>query len=74
MQDFSSEIRPSADIQYFVSNPALILDLHESNLDEILKRMLMKILAVNKEDVKDALLMKSLFTLDTGCKYNLYNS
>ena len=66
MKDFGAEIRASMDVERFVSQAVLLLDLAETNLEKIFNSMLHKICdsdepQCNVEDAKSA-----MFTHDSG--------
>ena len=67
MKDFAAEIRASMDVENFLHQAHLILDMGENNMDSIIDRLLSHI--VEHEDnptniVEEA--KKSLFTHDSG--------
>ena len=67
MKDFAAEIRASMDVENFLHQAHLILDMGENNMDSIIDRLLNHI--VEQEDnptgiVEEA--KKSLFTHDSG--------
>ena len=67
MKDFAAEYRASIDVEKFLSEAQLLLDLHESQVERILQRMLTGLLEDNSS--KDLLMeqaMQALFTHDGG--------
>ena len=65
MKDFAAEIRASIDVENFLAQAKLMLDLNETNVETILDRMLHTLL--DKEEasvIEDAL--KATFTHDGG--------
>ena len=69
MKDFAAEIRGSMDVENFLSQAQLMLDLNENNPEEILDHMLHNLL---DKDEPQAILeeaRKTLFTHDSGGWY-----
>ena len=67
MKDFAAEIRASLDVENFLNQAVLLLDVSESSLDAILDRMLK--LVLNKTDephttVDDA--KKAIYVHESG--------
>lgn len=67
MKDFAAEIRAHLDVEHFLSQAQLLLDVQETNVDNILSTMLHHVLdneephGVAFTDVK-----KVIFTHDSG--------
>ena len=67
MKDFGAEIRASMDVEKFLNQAVLLLGLHETSIDNILDRMLEKLLSANDEPnvtIEDA--KKAIFIHDSG--------
>lgn len=68
MKDFAAEIRAHLDVEHFLSQAQLMLDLPETNMELILNRMLHNLL--DNEEPPAAFLeaSKVLFTHRSGLK------
>ena len=66
MKDFAAEYRASIEVEKFLSEAQLLLNLHESRVETILQRMLVGLLEDKGELVQQA--MQALFTHDGGEK------
>ena len=66
MKDFAAEIRAHLDVEHFLSQAQLMLDMQETNMEEILDCMLHHLL--DKEETGSAFqeVKKFLFTRDSG--------
>ncbi|ELT93973.1 hypothetical protein CAPTEDRAFT_160698 [Capitella teleta] len=66
MKDFAAEIRASMDVENFMSEAKLILDLHESTVEATLEKMV-RFLLDNKEEPEVAVdeVRRALFTHDS---------
>lgn len=69
MKDFAAEVRASMDVENFMSEAKLMLDLNESNVEAILDKMVSFMLD-NKEEPAIACeeVRKALFTHDSGIR------
>ena len=70
MKDFAAEIRASLDVENFLNQAQLILDMGESNMEAIIDKLLHHLLSTeeNSSSLIDEA-KKSLFTHDSG-KYS----
>ena len=68
MKDFSAEVRATMDVENYLNQATLILDLHEHSVEDILNQMLSRMLKNEEKDFNEALedAKKSLFTHDSG--------
>ncbi|XP_067663108.1 solute carrier family 4 member 11-like isoform X2 [Haliotis asinina] len=62
-KDFTNEVRATMDVQKFLNNTVLLLDVHHSNLDEIVDDILKKMLGTDSPTSSDQA-KSSLFTTD----------
>lgn len=72
MKDFAAEIRASLDVENFLNQAVLLLDLSDNSLDNILDRMLR--LVINKADephtnVDDA--KKAIYVHESGTSFGI---
>ena len=66
MKDFSAEIRAHLDVEHFLSQAQLMLDLPETNAEQILDRMLHHLLDSEENPVAFQEASKVLFTHKSG--------
>jgi len=69
MKDFAAEIRAHLDVEQFLSQAQLLLDVHETNVEKILDNMLHHLLDKDEPiDVAFNEAKKVIFTHDSGMK------
>jgi len=66
MKDFSAEIRAHLDVEHFLSQAQLMLDLPETNAEQILDRMLHHLLDSEETPAAFQEASKVLFTHKSG--------
>jgi len=66
MKDFAAEIRAHLDVEQFLSQAQLMLDLPETNMEEILDRMLHNLLDRDETPAAFIEARKALFTHRSG--------
>jgi len=66
MKDFSAEIRAHLDVEHFLSQAQLMLDLPETNAEQILDRMLHHLLDSEENPAAFQEASKVLFTHKSG--------
>jgi len=66
MKDFAAEIRAYLDVEHFLSQAQLMLDLPETNMEQILNRMLHNLLDGEEPPAAFAEASKVLFTHRSG--------
>jgi len=74
MKDFAAEIRAHLDVEQFLSQAQLMLDVHETNVESILDAMLHHLLDNDEQSGPAAFhdAKKVLFTHDSGTRTNIY--
>jgi len=71
MKDFAAEIRAHLDVEQFLSQAQLMLDLPETNMQQILNRMLHNLLDRDEPPAAFVEASKVLFTNRSGPIYTL---
>ena len=66
MKDFSAEIRASLDVENFLAQARLMLDLNENSLEGIMDHMLHSLLDTEEPQTSAEDAIKALFTHDSG--------
>lgn len=66
MKDFAAEIRAHLDVEHFLSQAQLMLDVPETNMDEIFDRMLRHLLDNEETPVAFQEASKVLFAHKSG--------
>ena len=67
MKDFAAEVRASMDVENFLSQAQLMLDLNETNVEKILEKMVNFLLETKEEPlIAHDEVRKALFTHDSG--------
>jgi len=66
MKDFAAEIRAHLDVEHFLSQAQLMLDLPETNMEQILDRMLHNLLDREESPAAFIEARKALFTHRSG--------
>jgi len=66
MKDFAAEIRAHLDVEHFLSQAQLMLDLPETNMEQILNRMLHNLLDGEEPPSAFVEASKALFTHRSG--------
>ncbi|GAB1599762.1 sodium bicarbonate transporter-like protein 11 [Argonauta hians] len=84
LKDFSQEIRAHRDVDNFLCNTLLLLDIEESNMEDIVQLMIDKVLEIQKKkNLNMADLMKTIFAMQRvdlitktiqGVKYSQMNT
>ncbi|KAL5012177.1 hypothetical protein ScPMuIL_010728 [Solemya velum] len=64
LKDFSNEVRASKDVQRFLDNTVLLLDLNKSGMDEIINEILHKMLDSTESQISFDQSRTALFTHD----------
>jgi len=66
MKDFAAEIRAHLDVEHFLSQAQLMLDLPETNMEQILERMLHNLLDNDEPPAAFVEASKAIFTHRSG--------
>lgn len=66
MKDFAAEIRASLDVENFLHQAQLILDLPETNMEDIISTMLHHLLDKEEPQVVVSDAKKAVFSHDVG--------
>ena len=66
MKDFAAEIRAHLDVEHFLSQAQLMLDVQETNMEQILDAMLHHLLDKEETTIAFQEAMKVLFTDSSG--------
>ena len=69
MKDFAAEIRAHLDVEQFLSQAQLMLDVHETNVESVMDAMLHHLLDTDDQSADAAAFQdakKQLFTHDSG--------
>ena len=67
MKDFGAEIRASMDVEKYLNQAVLLLDVAETSMEDILTKMLQPIIDKNEEpNISVDECIKAIFTHDTG--------
>ena len=66
MKDFAAEIRAHLDVEHFLSQAQLMLDMPETNMEEIFDRMLRHLLEKEETPAAFQEAAKVLFTHKSG--------
>ena len=66
MKDFAAEIRAHLDVEHFLNQAQLMLDIQETNVDQILDSMLKHLLGQEESATAYIEAKRVLFTRDSG--------
>lgn len=75
MKDFAAEVRGVLDVEHFLHQAVLLLDITETSLEGVVDIMLERMLAADESQCSPQEVKTALFTNDTGkCSGSLCNA